>query len=146
MNWGQKLILVFVVFASGMIYLAYRCTRINTDLVSREYYKDELRYEDVIDGMRSANALSSKTRIVQQNETIIVQLPKEMKNKKVIGNIWFYCAADAKKDRHLPIAMDAEAFQQIDKKIFLPGRYTVKLDWMTKNNHYYSEQPFTILQ
>jgi hypothetical protein len=146
MNWGHKLILVFAVFASGMIYLAYRCTRINTDLVSKEYYKDELRYEDVIDGMRSANALSGNTCIVQQNETITVQLPKEMKNKKVTGNIWFYCAADARKDRHLPIAVDAEALQQIDKKMFLPGRYTVKFDWTTNKIHYYSEQPFTILQ
>jgi len=146
MNWGQKLLLVFAVFASGMIYLAYRCMHINTDLVTKEYYKDELRYEDVIDGMRSANALGDKARVAQQNEKIIVQLPKEMRNKKVMGNIWFYCAADAKKDRHLPMALNTEAFQQIDRKIFLPGRYTVKLDWMTNKIHYYSEQPLTILQ
>ena len=145
MNWGQKLLLVFVVFASGMIYLAYRCMHINTDLVTKEYYKDELRYEDVIDGMRSANALSSKIHIVQQNETITVQLPKEMKNRQVTGNIWFYCAADAKKDRHVPVSVNADGFQQIDKKMFLPGRYTVKFDWLTDKTHYYSEQPLTIL-
>lgn len=145
MNWGQRLILVFVVFASGMSYLAYRCMHVNTDLVTNEYYKDELRYQDVIDGTKRAGALSSKIQIVQRNEMITVQLPDEMKNEKVSGNIWFYCAADAKKDRHIPIEVNNEALQQINKKIFLSGNYTVKFDWTSKNQHYYSEEPFTIL-
>jgi hypothetical protein len=145
MNWGHRLTLVFVVFASGMLYLAYRSMHINTDLVTKEYYKDELRYQDVIDGTKSANALSSKVRITQQDEIIFVQLPGEMKNGKVSGNIWFYCAADAKKDRHIPIEMNTEALQQINRKIFLPGRYTVKFDWTSNHKHYYSEEPFIIL-
>jgi len=145
MNWGQKLILVFVVFASGMSYLAYRCMKINTDLVTKEYYKDELRYQDVIDGTKMANSLSSKIQIEQQNEMIEVQLPTEMKNEKVSGNIWFYCASDAKKDRHISLDVDANASQLISKKIFLRGTYTVKFTWNSNNKHYYSEQPFTIL-
>ncbi len=145
MNWGQKLILVFIIFASGMIYLAYRCMHVDTDLVTKEYYKDELRYQDVIDGTKSANALSSKVQITQQNEMIRVQLPDEMKNGKVSGSIWFYCASDAKKDRHIPIQLNTDAFQQINKNILLRGTYTVKFDWTSNNKHYYSEEPFTIL-
>ena len=145
MNWGQKLILVFIVFAAGMFYLMYRCMYVNTDLVTKEYYKDELRYQDVIDGIKSANALSSTVRLVQQEGTITVQLPEEMKNEKVTGNIWFYCAADAKKDRHIPIGVNTQAAQNINKNIFLPGTYTVKFDWTSHNKHYYSEQPLIIL-
>ena len=145
MNWGNKLLLVFGVFAAGMFFLVYKSMHTNYELVSKEYYKDELRYQDVIDGTKSANALSSKVKIAQQNETINVQLPDEMKNGKVSGNIWFYCASDATKDRHIPIELDAEAFQQINKKIFLPGNYIVKFDWTNKNIHYYSEETLTIL-
>ncbi|MFI5187259.1 MAG: FixH family protein [Chitinophagales bacterium] len=145
MNWGQKLVLVFIVFAAGMSYLAYRCFHVNTDLVTTEYYKDELHYQDVINGAKSANALSSKIQIIQQKELVTVQLPGEMKNEKVSGNIWFYCAADAKKDRHIPIELNTNASQQIDRKIFMPGIYTVKFDWNSNNKHYYSEEPFTIL-
>lgn len=145
MNWGQKLLLVFVLFAAGMSYLVYRCMHVNTDLVTKEYYKDELRYQDVIDGTRTANALSEKVLLVQQSEVITVQLPGEMKNEKVTGNIWFYCAADAKKDRHIPMVTNSEARQHISKELLLPGRYTVKFDWSSNNKHYYSEQTFTIL-
>ncbi len=145
MNWGHKLILVFVIFAAGMIYLAYRCMHINTDLVTKEYYKDELRYQDVIDGTKSADSLSRKVQLIQRDEAITVQLPGEMKDEKVSGNIWFYCAADAKRDRHISIEMNSEGFQEINKKIFLPGNYTVKFNWTSNDRHYYSEQPLTIL-
>jgi hypothetical protein len=145
MNWGHKLLLVFLVFAIGIFYLVYRSMHVDTELVNNEYYKDELKYQEVIDGTRLANTLSSKIRISQENEKIVVQLPAEMKNEKVFGTIWFYCAAEEKKDRHMPIGINADGSQQIDKKIFLPGNYTVKFDWNSNNRHYYSEETLTIL-
>jgi len=145
MNWGYKLTLVFVVFAIGIFYLVYQSMHINTELVAKEYYKDELKYQQVIDGVKSANELSDKIQISQQNEMIIVQLPAEMKNEKVSGTIWFYCAAEEKKDRHLALEPDADAVQHISRKIFIPGSYTVKFDWHSNNKHYYSEEAFTIL-
>jgi len=145
MNWGQKLIMVFIVFAIGMTYLVYRCMHVNTDLVTNEYYKDELKYQDVIDGTKMANALTGKIQLTQDEKAITVQLPIEMKNKNVSGDIWFYCAADVKKDRHISIETNSEATQQINKAKLLPGIYTIKFDWSSQNKHYHAEQPFTIL-
>jgi len=145
MNWGNKLLLTFVVFACGIFYLVYRAMHIETALVSKEYYKDELKYQQVIDGTNSANALSAKVQITQQNENINVQLPSEMKNEKVSGSIWFYCPADAKKDKHVAMELNSEAAQQIDKKNFMPGNYTVKFDWDNNNKHYHTEELLTIL-
>jgi hypothetical protein len=145
MNWGQKLMMVFIFFAIGMIYLVYRCTQVNTALVTSEYYKDELKYQDVIDGTNMANALSRRIQLSQDKRAITVQLPDEMKNGNVSGKIWFYCAADVKKDRHISIEVDSEAIQRISKKALLPGTYTVKFDWSNCNKHYHAEQLFTIL-
>lgn len=145
MNWGKKLIAVFIVFAAGMSYLVYRCTRVNVDLVSKEYYKDELKYEDIIQSTKTANALNGRVRLSQQAAVVTVQLPAEMENQKVSGTIWFYCAADASRDRHIPIETGSLACQQISKKVLLPGVYTVKFEWSSNNKHYYAEQPFRIL-
>lgn len=144
MNWGQKLIIVFILFATGMGYLVYRCMHIDTELVTKEYYKEELRFQDVIDGTKAAYALKGKIQLAQQDQVITVQLPGEMKNKKVTGTIWFYCASDSKKDRHIPIETNSDARQQISKGIFSPGDYTVKFAWMCDDKHYYTEQPFRI--
>jgi len=145
MIWGNKLLLAFVVFACGIFYLVYRAMHVETELVSTEYYKDELKYQQVIDGTKTANGLSERVQITQQDESILVKMPPEMKNEKVSGNIWFYCASDEKKDKHVVIELNSEAVQQIDKKNFQPGNYTVKFDWENNNKHYYSEEPLTIL-
>jgi len=145
MNWGNKLLLTFVVFACGIFYLVYRAMHVETELVSQEYYKDELKYQQVIDGTNSANGLSAKVLITQKQDSITVQMPVEMKKAKVSGSIWFYCASDAKKDKHVAIELNSEAVQLIDKKLFRPGNYTVKFDWDNNDKHYHTEEPLTIL-
>lgn len=145
MNWGNKLLLVFFVFAAGMFYLVYRSMHVNYELVSKEYYKDELRYQDVIDARNLANTLSSKITVDLENDIILVRMPVEMKNQKVTGQIWFYCAADEKKDRHIALQLNADAEQKIRRETLLPGTYVMKFDWGSHNKHYYSEEPLTIL-
>jgi len=145
MNWGNKILLVFLVFAAGIFYLVYRSMHVNYELVSKEYYKDEIHYQDIIDASKRASALRKKIEISQRGDLIAVQLPDEMKNEKVTGVIWFYCAADETKDRHISLQLDQNGAQQIAKQKFAPGSYVAKIDWTSKNTRYYAEQPLTIL-
>jgi hypothetical protein len=146
MNWANKILLVFLVFAAGIFYLVYRSMHVNYELVSKEYYKDEIRYQDIIDASQRANALSRKIEIRQSANVIAVQLPDEMKDEKVTGVMWFYCAADETKDRRISMQPDQRGAQEITKQKFLPGSYVVKFDWTSKNTRYYAEEPLTILQ
>ena len=83
MNFGNKLLLVFAAFAGLLSYMAYRCFAVPIDLVSTEYYKDEISYQDVIDGTKNANALSGKTVVATNGKDVSVQLPFEMKRHQV---------------------------------------------------------------
>ena len=145
MSWGYKLLFVFIAFAGLMSYMVYRCIMTPVDLVTSEYYRDELVFQKVIDGSEKANALSSKVLLQEQGGHITVQLPGEMKNEQINGSLLFYCPSDAAKDRKLVLQVDATAKQQLDVKNFLPGNYLVKIQWENKKNHYYTEQPFRIL-
>src|SRR5215831_6072147 len=107
LNWGHKLIIAFILFGGMISYLVYRCVRTNFDLVSKDYYKDELVYQQVIDGTRKAGMLSSKVLIRQEDQTIKIQFPREMEDQVVKGEIWFYCASDAARDRKIPVRTDA---------------------------------------
>ena len=83
MNWGNKLLLAFIVFGAGMFYLVYRSVNTDYQLVEKEYYKSELRYQQVIDGTSRANGLMSSVELANADGVIRLQLPPEMKNKKV---------------------------------------------------------------
>ena len=97
MNWGNKLLLTFIVFGAGMMYLVYRSVNTNYELVEKDYYKSELRYQQIIDGSNRANQLQSSVKIEQTSAGIILELPQEMKEKNISGDILFYCAYDQKK-------------------------------------------------
>lgn len=144
MNWGNKLLLVFAIFGSGMSYMVYRCMQTPVDLVSKDYYKEELAYQQVIDGTRHANALSTQPRLAPSSDGLHLQLPAEMKQKSLTGLIRFYCPADATRDRDIPLMPDTEAGQTIPKDVLSPGQYTVSVSWNAAGTSYFSQQPLTI--
>ncbi len=144
MNWGNKILVVFVAFAIFIFYLVYRCTQTQVDLVSKDYYKDELAYQDVIDGRNNVAALTGKVNISQKEDNLVIQLPHEMNGKKIEGLIWFYAPADAQKDKKIELQVNDSSQQVIDKKMLHSGNYTVKISWEAANNKYYNEQPLMI--
>ena len=139
-NWGHKLLLAFLAFGGLIIYLVYSCMQTNFDLVSKEYYKDELAYQQVIDGTANANALSSTVTVRANDEFVTIGFPGEMKSGEITGTAWFYCATDARRDKKIPLETGTGAVQQIPVKQLLPGVYTVKISWDHNNHHYYTEQ------
>lgn len=144
MNWGNKLLLVFAVFGGGMSYMVYRCMQTPVDLVSKDYYKEELAYQQVIDGTRRANALSSQPHLTATAAGWRLQLPAEMKQKTLTGLIRFYCPADAGRDRDIPLLPDIEGSQTIPQDVLSSGQYTVSISWNAGGADYFSQLPLTI--
>ena len=143
MSWGNKLVIVFIVFAALILTMVYKAVNTKFELVTKDYYKDELRYQDKIDGVNNANKLSSVS-VSQDSSALVVELPKEMKGLKTEGDIWFYCSNDETKDKKLPLQVDESGKQFIAKNKMSKGNYLMKLTWKSGGNTYYSEQLLTV--
>lgn len=144
MNWGNKLLVVFGVFAGLMAYMTYQCFQVPVSLVSKEYYKDEIKYQDVIDGTNNANLLSKEVKLSKQNGQIVIQFPEEMKNQPLKGSILFYAPANVKYDKRFVLKVDEEGKQSIKIDQFQKGNYQVKIIWKTQKSHYYNEQSIAL--
>jgi len=142
-NWGNKLTIVFALFAGLILYMVYRCSVTPVNLVTSEYYKDELVYQQVIDGTKNADALSSAVTLQKNGSDVVVQLPAEMKQQQVTGTVFFYCASNAGNDKKISL-QTGDATQVIAAKQLAPGSYKVKITWQAGNKHYYNEQAFKI--
>lgn len=140
MNWGNKLLLTFIVFAAGLGYLVYRAMNVNFELVEKEYYKSELRYQQVIDGVKHVNELSTAVTLSQSDDGVSLQLPQEMKGKEITGNIWFYCSYDEKKDKRLNLNLNENGEQQFPPTLITPGKYIVKINWIADGKNFYTEK------
>ena len=140
LNWGHKITLAFSAFVVFMFVMVYKSMKTDFQLVTKEYYKDELAYQQVIDGTNRANSLSTAVELKQANNELTIQLPIEMKGKIISGNIWLYCSSDDKKDRRLELTVDENGQQVIDSKSILPANYLVKISWKADGLNYYNEQ------
>jgi hypothetical protein len=145
MNWGYKLMFVFIAFALMMGYLAWRAFGTNFELVGKDYYKDELRYQQVIDGTDRANLLTTTVQLNQSSNIISLKMPEEMKNKNISGSVLFYCAYDSKKDKKFILNMSHDGLQFFNTSEVTPGRYTVKVDWSNDGKNFYTEKSITVL-
>ena len=144
MNWGNKLLITFIIFGAGIFYLVYRSMNTNFELVEKDYYKSELHYQQVIDGSNRANALLSPVTLEQKEKYILLRLPAEMKNKEITGEVFFYCAYDEKKDKKFMLKTNAEGAQVFQPGTITPGNYTVKINWSDDGNNYYTEKTLTV--
>lgn len=143
MNWGNKLIVVFLLFAILIGTMVYKSFQSKPHLVSEDYYKDELRYQDKIDGMANTAKISDVI-VAQDSAFVTIYLPKELNGNKIEGEAWFYCKTDENKDKKFPLEVDANGKQSILKKQLSKTNYQVKLSWKVGAVNYYIEKEITI--
>lgn len=143
LNWGHKLTIVFILFGTLMFVLVYKSIRTDYQLVSKEYYNDELKYQQVIDGTANANKLSTQVSILQADGKLQFQFPMEMNNKTIKGTIYFYCSYDNSKDKTFAITLNENCLQIIEEDKIQLGNYTIKISWQTGEESYYNQQYFT---
>lgn len=143
MNWGNKLIIVFVGFAALMSTLVYKCMHQDFQLVSKDYYNEELRYQERINGLRNAGTAGAVT-IEQSAGVINLRLPGTLKGLALQGQVHFYCPANAANDVKLPPDFNNDGDMQVNKSQLTPARYLVKISLNQAETPYYYEQSITI--
>ncbi|SEW12207.1 FixH family protein [Chitinophaga arvensicola] len=144
MNWGHKIIIVFVVFAAGILTLVTKSMRTKIDMVTPDYYGEELKYQQVIDGKENVNRLSAPVAIAQQSAGVLITLPPELHDKHITGKLTFYRPSDSGRDIALPLQPDPAGQQLINRQLFIKGQYKVKLTWTMNEQPYYQEQLLNI--
>jgi len=143
MNWGHKIIVVYVLFVAGMGFLAYKASTQNKDLVTEDYYAKELVYQQKIDQSKRANALSAPVQIKMINNELVVSFPKDFAAKQVKGDVVLYCPSDEKKDMQKLFTVTDSA---VDIKVpaSYHGLYYVKINWEVEGVSYYYEEKIII--
>jgi len=138
MNWGKKILIVYLVFVVGIIFLVYLSSIQKTDLVTPDYYKKELVFQNTIDERKRVNELSGKISYSQVDTLLIIILPNEMINTFVQADIRLYCPSDKEKDIHfVTSASNGKLTIPITKKT--KGYFEIHVHWTANNLAYYDE-------
>jgi nitrogen fixation protein FixH len=138
-SWGYKIAGVYLLFVAGIMFLVFKANNESYDLVTENYYDEELKFQNVIDQKDRASSLSALPQVVYENGEMIIQFPQEFSNKEIKGELYLYRPSDAKQDIRKSFTIEGTQL-----KVALPtvntGMYDVKISWQADGQSYFHEQ------
>lgn len=143
MGWGTKIALLYLAFAALIITLVVKSMHQSFDLVSKDYYSEELKYQQVINASNNQATLSAAVNIYQQDDNIDIQFPKEFTSSAFKGKAYFYSQANAEWDRTFDLNVIG-GHCMIPVNSLKATSYILKLLWAANGKDYYQETSIQI--
>ncbi len=97
-NWGTGIVLTLGLFAGLMSFMVYSAMQQDFDLVSENYYAEELVFQEVIDQRTNTLKLGDKARLKIKGEELVLQLPADLDGKPKTVDIHMYFELEADYD------------------------------------------------
>ena len=138
MNFGKWIVVAFVLFAGFIGTLVTVCVRQDIPLVSKEYYQDELVYQDQIDRMENANMLDDKPEITLDAQAITVVYDRFAEVQH--GKLKLFRPSDSELDETFELSASTANSQVFQIKNPAPGLYRARLSWEQEGKEYYIEK------
>lgn len=131
LNWGQSIFLalaLFILFIGSFVYKTLVKSEYNHSLVSDEYYKEEIHYQQEIDRLNNAALLNQNLVAKNTSKGLELIFPDSLDYKKITANLKLQRIADDSFDITKKISLDSLIYL-IPNKHLIKGRYSLKVDW-----------------
>jgi hypothetical protein len=134
---------ITAIFGCGT-FVAF-CCRHPADLISPNYYEEEVQYQGQIDRLQHAQQRAQLASVTYDAVAglIIVSLPS-LSERSPSGEIQLYRPSAANLDRRLKLALKSNGVQTINAASLLPGLWKVRVSWALDNREYFIDQKVVI--
>lgn len=130
LNWGTSIVIAFVAFISFILFFVVRMStdyRANHDLVTEDYYKATLEYQEEINAEKNANT-NALLYLEKSSEGVLLNFPENLDPETITGIVSLYRPSNKHLDFDLPISL-SNAHLLIPDKRLLDGRWDIKVTW-----------------
>jgi hypothetical protein len=138
-NWGWGVVIFYSSFAAFILFLVFKTTTVNIDLVTTDYYKKELAYQEQINKVKRTNNLREPLQWEIESKGVVFSFPKETAGSKVKASVLFYRPSDSDKDLKVEVTPDTSGTCIIYSDKLNKGVYRMQVDWSVDDVAYYNE-------
>lgn len=141
MNWGKGILLSIIAFVGIIMTMVVISVRMEgIELVTDNYYEQEIKYQDQIDKQKSTLALDREVLVFDAaNKTLVLDLPIGVK-----GKLNFFRPSDEKLDQELSLNILEERNKTIPIDSMKEGYWRVQLSWTENGTSYYQEKKISL--
>lgn len=140
-NWAWAIAIIYTLFVIILVGFIIFSLFNRSDLVSIDYYAQELKYQQQIDRLNRSQKLIKPIKCGYNKVTKVVYLeyPNTIDTKKITGTIFFFRPSDAKQDKLVRLQLDNTDKQNIDVQSLSSGFWRIKIFWEWDGLEYYDE-------
>ena len=137
-NWGTGIVLAFVAFIAFIMYFVVLSTRdpaSNHDLVTEDYYRKELKYQEDLDAARNLEEIEGGVTATITDKGLEIEFPGFMNPEKIRGKVSLYRPSNKQLDFETPIQISNKHLL-IPKSRLLDGRWDIRVYWTYEGKPY----------
>ncbi len=138
LNWGTGIVLAFIGFIAFIMYFVITMMtteKYNTSLVTEDYYKEELEYQNDIDKANNAKNLSTNITWKRTEKGLEITFPENLKANQITGTVFLYRPSNKQVDFETAISLSDHNLLIPDKRL-LDGRWNIRVDWQYNGKSY----------
>ena len=140
LNWGSGIAIFYIVFVIATVSVVLFTTTIDVNLVTDDYYEQELVFQNQIDKVKRTNALPEKPVISLAGKNVYIKFPNTLETQLIEGTINFYRPSDNNQDFDIPISLNQLGEQIVNSIRLHKGMWRVYIDWNIDEEKYLSEK------
>ena len=143
-NWGTAIVIAFVAFISFIMYFVISMStnkKFDHDLVTEDYYQQELKYQDDINKVENAKKLNQNIEFKKTDKGIILSFPKDLNTNSIKGKVFLYRPSNKQLDFEMPISLSNHNLLIPDNSL-LDGRWNIKIDWSYMTDEFMFKKEF----
>tara|TARA_B100000949_G_scaffold213780_1_gene208883 strand:+ start:982 stop:1428 length:447 start_codon:yes stop_codon:yes gene_type:complete len=136
LNWGVGIVITIACFIGFIMFFVIKMStdkKYDHDLVTEEYYKQELAYQDQIDAQQNSARLAKNIQVEVTAEGIQILFPSEKQNIK--GEVNLYRPSNKKLDLEIPISLENQQMLIPAEKL-VEGKYKLSINWKSNETTY----------
>ncbi|MFC2186618.1 FixH family protein [Fulvivirgaceae bacterium LMO-SS25] len=146
MSWGWRIALLYIGFVVFIITLVVITFQYDVNLVAKDYYAQELKFQTQIDSNNNLQALDEKAALNYRKADAILelQLPPASLAMDTKGVVQFFRPSDGKFDFQLTFDQTDGDVLKYNTKEILAGYWRVKVSWNSEGKDYYFEEKIVL--
>jgi nitrogen fixation protein FixH len=144
--WPYGIIAAFAIFITGTIGLIVLACTHRIDLVSADYYEQEIKFQNHLDQLRRTKALDAAGTVAYDaaRQEITISLPIDQIRPTLCGRVQLYRPSAAALDRQVALAPNSSGIQIVEAKDLRPGLWKVRVSWSVGENDYFIDRKIVI--
>jgi len=139
MNWGWKIAIFMGIYMIGIISVVWYAMLLDVNLVTEDYYQQELAYEEQILRLKNTESLPEKPtfNFSSDKKFVVLTFPQGLIPDN--GNITLYRPSDFTQDRKFKLNLDEANQQGFVTISLMPGLWKAKVQWQQGDKSYFQE-------